>query len=294
MRGGVNAGAKCYGVLHLRQIYLHHYNMNPLLDLLPLKTHDHQQLVAAIEVLAEEQHEKFVQQALHRCISKNYFPEYIILLSYFLPTRLGCGSLLGILIEKDRPEMFLHTWKLAERHDHFHSQLIHMYGDVLRKLCHWTDLNPIKTLLTSPLVGQMNLNNYKHILNDVLYQCARDNNTELFVYLLDQVDHKFVDEYCYWSIIEHKNIQAIQAAIPYMIERPHPHHLVAYAWEDAFSNQNFKIFELMSSISQPDQIQQCLKGESRSAFEDYITQQQADRIEKQIQTPGIHTPIRKI
>lgn len=268
--------------------------MNPLLDLLPLQTNDHQQLEAAIEALAEDQHQKFVQQALHRCISNNYFPEYVILLSYFLPTRLGCGSLLGILIEKERPQMFLHTWKLAETHDQFHSQLIHMYGNVLHKVCHWTELSPIKALLTSPLVGGMNLNNYKHILNDVLYQCARNNNTELFIYLLDQVDHKFVDQYCYWFIIEHKNTQAVEAAIPYMIESPHPHHLAAYAWEDAFSHQNFEIFELISPISQPDQIQQYLKGEARIAFEEYIAHKQAQCIEQHIHISTHSTPARKI
>jgi len=267
--------------------------MNPLLDLLPLQTNDHQQLAAAIEALPEDQREKFVQQALHRCISNNYFTEYAILLSHFLPTRLGCGSLLGILIEKEQPQMFLHTWKLAETHEHFHSQLLHMYGNVLHKLCHWTDLAPIQNLLTSPLVGQMNLNNYKHILNDVLSQCARDNNTELFVYLLDQVDHSFVDEYCYWSIIEHKNTRAVQAALPYMIESPHRHTVVAYAWEDAIAHQSFEIFEMISSISPPDKVQQCLKGELRIAFEEYIAHKQAQRIEQHLPTSHNST-VRKI
>lgn len=268
--------------------------MNPLLDLLPLHINDHQKLVAAIEALPEEQREKFIQQALHRCISNNYFPEYATILSYFLPDRLGCGSLLGILIEKERPQMFSHTWKFAETHEKFHSQLIHMYSSVLYKVCHWTDLAPIQNLLTSPLVGQMNLNNYKHILSNTLSQCARDNNTELFIYLLDQVDHQFLDEYCYWSIIEHKNTRAVQAAIPYMMKSPHPHQLVAYAWEDAFSQQNFEIFELMCFISQADKIQQCLKGEVRSAFEEYIAHKQAQCIEQHIHTLGNPTPARKI
>ena len=267
--------------------------MNPLLDLLPFQTNGAEQLVATLEALPEEQRNTFAQQALHRCISENYIQEYSTILPHFLPSRLGCGSLLTILVEKDRPEMFLRAWEIAQDYEKFHPQLIHMYGTVLRKLCHWTNLTPIKTLLTSPLVGQMNLDSYKHILNDVLYQCARDNNTELFVYLLDQVDHSIVDEYCYWSIIENKNTQAVQAALPYMLQSPHPHQLVAYAWEDAISYQNFEIFELMSSIAQWDQIQHCLKGEARIAFEEYIAHKQAQNIEQHLPTSHNST-VRKI
>lgn len=265
-----------------------------MLDFLPFKTNGAKRFAEAIAAFPENQRKKFTQQALHRCISENYIDEYTTILPQFLSSRSGCGSLLDILIEKERPEMFLNTWHIVVAHKKFHSQLIHIYGHLLKDICHWAELTPIKTLLTSPLVGQMDLNDYKYILSDVLSQCARADNTELFIYLLDQVDHKLVDEYCYWTIIENKNSRAVQAAIPYMMESPHPEQLAAHAWEDALSQQNFEIFELMSPIAQPDEIQLCLKGESRIAFEEYITEQQARRIEKQIQTPETHRSIRKI
>lgn len=268
--------------------------MNPLLDFLPFETNGAERFAEAIAGLPENQRKKFTQQALHRCISQNYIDEYTTILTHFLPSRSGCGSLLEILIEKERPEMFLNTWHIAQEHKKFHSQLIHIYGHLLKDICHWADLTPIKTLLASPLVGQMDLNDYKYILSGVLSQCARVNNTELFIYLLDQVDHKFVDEYCYWTIIANQNSRAVQAALPYMMESPHPEQLAAHAWEDALSQQNFEIFELMSPIAQPDEIQLCLKGEDHIAFEEYIAHKQAKCIEQHIHTPETSRPARKI
>lgn len=268
--------------------------MNPLLDCIPFQTNGAAHLKTVIESLPDDHRQDMLQQALHRCIAENYIEEHAEILSHFLPSRLGCGSLLNILIEKDRPEMFVGAWETAQVYEKFHSQLIHMYGPILHKISHWTDLTAIKSLLTSPLVGQIKLNNYKQILSDIFYQCARNNNTELFVYLLDKVDHTCVDEYCYWSMIEHKNISAIQAAIPYIIQSPQPQHLAAYAWEDALSSQNFEVFEIMSSVSRPSEVHLCLKGEARSAFEEYMAHKQAKCIEQHIRTNETPTPPRKI
>lgn len=269
--------------------------MNPLLNLLPFTHNDPQPFAEAVAALGEGEHsQKMIQQAFHRCISKDYLEEYTFLLPIFLPERLGCGSLLDILIEKDRPNMFIRTWTTLETLDKFHPQMTHIYGQLLRKMTHWTDLACITNMLGSPIVGHLKLHEYADILSDVFYQSARENNTPLFLYLLDQVDHGDVDEWGYCNIIEHKNVAALEAALPYMARGTDPAYFVAFAWEQALTTNSFDIFEMVLPIADANTVQASLKGRTLEAFEKHIAQKQARTIGEHISSDNPSAGARKI
>lgn len=269
--------------------------MNPLLDLLSVEHIDAAKFADTLEALPKNEHtQKLMQQALHRCISKGHTEAYACILPHFLPQRAGCGSLLNILVEKERPEMFVCTWKLLEQHDKFHPQMVHIYGQLLREMADWTDLGCIQMLLTSPIVGRMKLNEYTGILNDVFSVAVRYNNTALFVYLLDHVDHKHVDYFVYHPLIENHNTEALIAALPYMAQSLHPEYCVEFAWREALKTTQFDIFELLMPLSNAYTVGALLKGDERDAFEMYTARKQATAIEQHIAHSNLNTAARKI
>lgn len=265
------------------------------MDFLPFSDdNDKQQFIDLAQSMGDDQRMKCLQQCLHRCISQNYITEYSTILPRFLPSRLGCGSLLSILIEKNRSEMFAQTWKLAESLEQFHSQLLHIYHNVLLEMAHWTDVTCVKQVLTSSVVGRMTFDKYQNVLRDVFYKSGIENNTELFVYLLEQIDHGRIDPFDYCPMIEHKNLVAVEALLRYADRIRHAEHIVGFAWKEALHSQDFVVFERIVPLSNPSAVLSCLKGEERDALEDYIARQQAQSIEQHICGSPLATLPRKI